>query len=123
MKRILPIVILIIIAGCKSKSDELSLLEGSYIYFDDAAVLQTKNEIYGVFLNEKAMELNNKAKAYKSNPNNFIYVKVKGIVSTKKDEKILWEKKLEIVEIESINSTNELNKSLILGSNWHVKDK
>lgn len=117
MKRILPIVILIIIVGCKSTSDELSVLEGSYIYFDDAAVLQTKNEIYGVFLNEKAMELNNKAKAYKSNPNNFIYVKVKGIVSTKKDEKILWEKKLEIVEIESINSTNELNKSLILGSN------
>ena len=120
MKKIVAIGLLILITTCKSSPyEELTVVEGSYIYFEDAAVLQTKNEIYGVFLNEKALELNKKAESYNSNSNNFIYVTVKGIVTTKKDKKILWDKKLEIVEIESITKIEqeEQKNTLKLGSN------
>ncbi len=117
MRKTVAIILFIITTSCKSSSDGLTVLEGSYIYFDDAAVLQTKNEIYGVYLTEKALELSTKAESYKTNTDDFIYVKVKGIISTQKDEKILWDKKLEIVEIESIASKKEIKNTLILGSN------
>lgn len=118
MRQIIAILFLILInSSCKSPSEDLTTIEGNYIYFDDAAVLQTKNEIYGVFLTKQALELNKKADALKTNPNDIIYVKIKGIVTTKKDKKILWDKKLEIIEIESINSKKEVNNALILGSN------
>ena len=56
---------LIIFLGCKNSNvDQLSTIKGSYIFFEDAAVLQNTNEIYGVFMNEKARELNTLAKNY-----------------------------------------------------------
>lgn len=116
-KKIVTVFLILVSIACKSSSDDLTTIEGNYIYFDDAAVLQTKDNIYGVFLTEKALELNQKSEAAKTNPTDYIVVKVKGIVSTDQDEKILWDKKLEIIEIVSITSKEEVNNTLILGSN------
>lgn len=115
-KKVVTLFLILVSIACKS-SDNLTTIEGNYIYFDDAAVLQTKDDIYGVFLTEKALELNQKSEATKSSPADYIVVKVKGIVSTEQDEKILWDKKLEIIEIVSITSKKEADNTLILGSN------
>ena len=86
------------------------------MFFEDAAVLQASNEIYGVYINDKAIALNEASKKLKSMPKDVVIAEVKGVVSTEKHEKILWEKKFEIIEIISISSKKETNNTLILGT-------
>ena len=116
MKKISLLILLTLIFGCKNSSENLTLLKGNYIYFDDAAVLQTNNEVYGVFMNAKALELNKSAEQYRTTPSEIIYVELKGIVSTEEDDKIKWEKKFDIKEIVSISTQKEKRNTLIIGT-------
>ena len=116
MKKIGLLILLTLIFGCKNSSENLTLLKGSYIYFDDAAVLQTNNEVYGVFMNAKALELNQRAEQEKTTPTDVIYVELKGVISTDEDDKIKWEKKFDIKEIVSISRTKKERNTLILGT-------
>ena len=116
MKKISLVLFFVMSFGCKNSSENFTLLKGSYIYFDDAAVLQANNEIYGVYMNTKARELNKRAEEVKGTPADEVYVALKGIISTNDDEKIKWEKKFDIKEIISIStSINEIN-TLIIGT-------
>jgi hypothetical protein len=92
-------------------------LKGAFVYYDGAAVLQTPNEIYGVLITDKLEELQKQVQDYKSAPTDMVNVEVKGKVSNQKDEKILWENKLEIVEILNISpASTEENNVIKLGS-------
>ena len=71
------------------------------------------DEIYGVYLNEKAFELNKKAMLAKSESTDAIIVELKGNISTEKHEVILWEKKFEIIEIVEVRTIKETKKTLI----------
>ena len=115
MKRLVLYTLIILSFGCKNKPENLIVLKGSYIFFEDAAVLQTPNEIYGVYLNDKALELNKLARSFKANPSDAIIAELKGIISTEDHDTILWEKKFEIVEIISTSSKKETENTLILG--------
>ena len=99
MKNLLMFVFAITVLGCKNNSktttettDDTTIIKGNYIYFEDAAVLQNDVEIYGVYLNDLAKELNEKAAPLKTNETDMVRVEVKGIISAKEDPKILWEK-------------------------------
>jgi len=123
MKKLLMFVFAITVLGCKNNSktttettDDTTIIKGNYIYFEDAAVLQNDVEIYGVFLNDLAKELNEKAAPLKTNETDMVNVEVRGIISSKEDPKILWEKKLEIVEIISISAAKETENILKLGT-------
>ena len=123
MKKLIFFVFAISILGCKNNSknnieisDTTELISGSYIFFEDAAVLQNDVEIYGVILNDLVKELNKKAAPLKTDDTDMVRVEVKGIISTKEDPKILWEKKLEIVEIISISAAKETENILKLGT-------
>jgi len=123
MKNLLMFVFVITVLGCKNNSktttettDDTTIIKGNYIYFEDAAVLQNNVEIYGVFLNDLAKELNEKAAPLKTNETDMVNVEVRGIISSKEDPKILWEKKLEIVEIISISAAKETENILKLGT-------
>ena len=116
MKKIGLLIVLTLVFGCKNSSENLTLLKGSYIYFDDAAVLQTNNEVYGVFMNAKALELNQRAEQEKTSPTDVIYVELKGVISTDEDDKIKWEKKFDIKEIVSISRGKKERNTLILGT-------
>lgn len=95
------------------QNEDLTVLKGQFVYYDGAAVLQTKNEIYGVFITDKLEELNNKAEAFKNSKTDMVKVEIRGRVSHKKDDKILWENKVEVLEILSVKPTNKENESLI----------
>ncbi|MGC6525566.1 MAG: hypothetical protein ACON30_04735 [Flavobacteriaceae bacterium] len=116
MKKLVFLILFILSFGCKNNSEQLSTIKGSYIFFEDAAVLQTKDEIYGVYMNEKTLELNEKAKALKAKTSEIIYVELKGNISTEEDEKIKWEKKFDIVEIISVSQKKQAKNTLILGT-------
>lgn len=123
MKKLAILVFAITILGCKNNSknntevsDNSELITGNYIFFDDAAVLQNDSEIYGVILNDLVKELNKKAALLKTNETDMVNLEVRGIVSTKEDPKILWEKKLEIVEIINVSAAKETENILKLGT-------
>jgi hypothetical protein len=50
MKKISFIFLFIINFGCVNSSEKLTTIKGGYLFFDDAAVLQTDHEIYGVYM-------------------------------------------------------------------------
>jgi hypothetical protein len=123
MKHLLFFVFAILVLGCKNNSkstteisDELTTVKGNYIFFEDAAVLQNDVEIYGVFLNALAKKLNEKAAPLKTTDTDMVSVEVKGIISNKKDADILWENKIEIVEIISVSAAKETENILKLGT-------
>ena len=60
--------------------------------------------------------MNEKAATLKTNETDMVRVEVRGIISAKEDPKILWEKKLEIVEIISISAAKETENILKLGT-------
>jgi hypothetical protein len=98
------------------QSEALILLRGDFVYFDGAAVLQTPHEIYGVLVTKKMEELNLKAETYKNEPTDMVQVAIKGKVTNKKNDKILWENKVEIVEILSVEAAlKEENNVVKLG--------
>jgi len=81
------------------KNNDLTLIQGDFVYYDGAAVLQTKNEIYGVLITDKLEELNKKSDLFKDAPTDVVEVKVRAKITNEKHEKILWENKVEIMEI------------------------
>ena len=108
MKKAILFTLFILTLGCKKSSENLTNLKGSFIFFDDAAVLQTSDAIYGVYLNDKAIELNKISIQYKNIASDAVSVELKGNISTETHDKILWEKKFEIIEIISIESKKEI---------------
>jgi len=123
MIKIILLVFAMTVLGCKNNSknnnettDNTEIISGNYIFFDDAAVLQNDVEIYGVILNDVVKELNKKAALLKTSETDMVSLEVRGIVSTKDDPKILWEKKLEIIEIINVSAAKETENILKLGT-------
>ena len=96
MKKIILLCIIIIGFACNEKSKEKTVVEGTFIFFDDAAVLQSTDEIYGIYLDDKTFELIEEAKKLKIDLNDEIKVELEGQVSTEKHDIILWDKKFKI---------------------------
>ena len=96
-----------------AQGNSLTLLKGEFVYYEGAAVLQTNTEIYGVFVNDKMLELNKLAEKYKTAPTDMVNIEIKGKISNKKDDKILWENKVEIIEIINITQTTKENNNAI----------
>ena len=50
MKKLLVFILIASFLGCKNTNKKgVTNIKGNYIFFEDAAVLQSENEIYGVF--------------------------------------------------------------------------
>lgn len=128
MKKIILLLAVIAFIGCKNQtkpeenttasepqdtsertekqSDGLTLLKGDFIYYADAAVLQTHNEVYGVIINEKMHELNNQAKQYKNADTDMVPVEVRGVITTKPENEEGWNFRVEIKEILNVSKPN-----------------
>ncbi|WP_298531330.1 hypothetical protein [uncultured Algibacter sp.] len=127
MKKVLFIaLILTVIYSCKNETkskdaqlieaevtEEATLLKGNFVYYDGAAVLQTANEIYGVLVTEKMQELNKKAETFKTEPTDMVQVEIKGKITNQKNDKILWENKVEIVEILSVKPVSKEENNVV----------
>ncbi|EGV42114.1 hypothetical protein BZARG_470 [Bizionia argentinensis JUB59] len=89
----------------KKQSDGLTLLQGEFVYYGDAAVLQTNREIYGVVLDDKVTELNKMAKAYKKEATDYTTVSIRGKVISKPENEEGWPFRIEIKEILSVSAS------------------
>ena len=99
----------------EKQNNELITLKGEFIYYNDAAVLQTNTDIYGVLPNKKVTELNTLAQQYKNQPTDMVQVEIRAHISNQKNDTILWENKIEIIEILTVSPANTNNNVIKLG--------
>ena len=86
------------------QNDGLTLLKGQFLYLADAAVLQTHREIYGVVIDEKMHELNEKAQPFKVENYDWVNVEIRGKISRKPEGEEGWDFRIKIEEILNVTA-------------------
>lgn len=97
----------------EKQSDGLTLLKGEFIYYADAAVLQTHREMYGVIVNEKMHELNERAKVFKKEATDFVQVEIRGEITPKPENEEGWPYRVAIKEILNVSKSTEENSEVV----------
>ena len=95
------------------QSDGLTLLKGEFIYYADAAVLQTHAEVYAVVINEKRHELDDEVQQCKKEVTDMVPVEVRGKITPKPENEEGWPYRVEIKEILSITEPNPQDNDVI----------
>jgi len=90
----------------EKQSDGLTLLKGEFIYYADAAVLQTHSEMYAVIIDEKMHELNEQAIKLKTADTDMVPVEIRGIITPKPENEEGWPYRVEIKEILKVSKPN-----------------
>ena len=95
------------------QSDGLTLLKGEFIYYADAAVLQTHKDVYGVIIDDKMHELDALAKKYKVEVTDMVPVEIRGKIIPKPEGEEGWPFRVEIKEILNVTKPNEKSNDVI----------
>jgi hypothetical protein len=114
MKKILIVILCITaVLSCKEESIQIT---GDFIYYKDAAVLQTTNEVYGVIINDNLKALAEQAKPLQAEETDMVKVEVKGIIVPKPEGTEGWPNNIDIKEILNVKKLNpEANDVVKLG--------
>ena len=93
-------------AKTAKQSDGLILFTGKFVYFADAAVLETTTGIYGVIINDKMHELDKLVQSYKEEVTDFVPVAIRGKLIPKPENEEGWDNRIEIKEIIDVYKPN-----------------
>jgi uncharacterized protein YktB (UPF0637 family) len=91
----------------ETKNNDLIKHSGDYVFYNNSAVLQTNKNVYGIIINEKVNELNDRLSSIKKDEFDFIPVILKGRLKNKDENDEGWSVKLEITEIVEIINKEE----------------
>ena len=97
----------------EKQNDGLTLLKGEFIYFADAAVLQTHREVYGVVIDEKMHELDKQVQQYKIETTDMVPVEIRGKIIPKPENEEGWPYRVEIKEIINVSKPNPQDNEVI----------
>lgn len=97
----------------KKQSDGLTLLKGEFVYYADAAVLQTHREVYGVIIDEKMHELDDFAKKYKKEATDYVTVEIRGKITPKPANEEGWPYRVAIKEILNVTPSNPESNNVV----------
>jgi len=95
------------------QSDGLTLLKGDFVYYADAAVLQTHAEVYAVVIDAKMHELNDLTKKYKQEATDMIPVEIRGKITPKPADEEGWPYHVEIKEILNVYKPDAKDNNVI----------
>ncbi len=109
MKRLIIVLFVSTLFSC----DNGEHYSGDFIYYSDAAVLQTPEEVYGVIINKKAEELAQKAKTFQKEPTDMVRVEVSGFLIPKDSLEEGWPFKLDIKKIISVKAVDPSESQVI----------
>lgn len=119
--------------GCKNEEKKDSNVEGlenqvvqmtgNFIYYADAAVFQTKSELYGVVDNEKTMDLIVQAEPLKNEPTDEVVATLKVKVTKKPENEEGWENRIEIIEIIKVSKANQNDNTIIKLGNENAENQ
>lgn len=95
------------------QNDGLILVVGEFVYYADAAVIQTKNTVYGVVIDKKMHELNDMAQQYKKEATDYVTVEVRGKIIPKPQNEEGWDYRVEIKEILKVSASKADENNVI----------
>ncbi|WP_250433348.1 hypothetical protein [Hanstruepera flava] len=90
----------------EKQSDGLTLLKGEFVYYADAAVLQTHREVYAVIIDDKMHELDKLAQQYKNEATDYVTVSIRGKITPKPTDEEGWPYRVAIKEILNVTASN-----------------
>jgi hypothetical protein len=96
-----------------NQSDGLITVKGEFVYYADAAVLQTANEIYGVVIDENMHLLEKQVKAFKQEDTDMVPVTVRVRKFEKPKDEEGWQYRVEIKEILKVEAPNPNKEDVI----------
>ena len=99
-----------------NQSDGLTFLKGEFIYYANASVLQTQQQMYGVVIDEKMHELNLMAKKFKNEDTDFVEVEIRGKITPKPKDEEGWDYRVEIKEIVNVKAVSKSSDVVKLGT-------
>jgi len=88
----------------KDPQADLPIYRGEFVHVEDGAVLKGTTYIYGVVLDEVAMELSERVNPVKVNDFDMVPVVVKGVLSAKPKGSEGWDEVLKITQIINVSS-------------------
>lgn len=88
-------------------------LQGEFIYYGDAAVLQTRNEVYGVVIDSMMHVLQEQVKSYKKEVTDMVPVVIKAHVFAKEEDQEGWPYKVEVLEVVKVFPPKPDNNNVI----------
>jgi hypothetical protein len=97
----------------ENTNDSFTLLEGNFVYYEDAAVLQTPTSIFGVILNENTIQLAKEAKAFQKEATDMVKVRIKGLIEKKPEDTEGWDYNINIKKIISVEALNAKDNEVI----------
>ena len=114
MKYNLPLIaLLFFVAACNMQpKSEVETLTGEFLFYDNAAVLNTGNEIYGVVVDDKLHELHAQALTVQKDSFDMVQVHIKGIISENSNEEG-WPQVVTVKEIDSVAQSVPLTNQMI----------
>jgi hypothetical protein len=96
-----------------NQSDGFITVKGEFVYYADAAVLQTANEIYGVVIDENMHLLEKQVKAFKQEDTDMVPVTVRVRKFEKPKDEEGWQYRVEIKEILKVEAPNPNKEDVI----------
>jgi len=95
------------------ESDGLVTMKGDFVYYDNAAVFQTSNEIYGVVIDENLHLLEKQVKAFKKEATDMVPITVRVRKFEKAEGEEGWQHRVEIKEVLNVEAPDPNNKDVI----------
>ena len=95
------------------QNDGLITMKGEFVYYGDAAVLQTANEIYGVVIDENLQLLEKQAKQFKKEATDMVPVTIRVRKFEKPEGEEGWQYRVEIKEILKVEAPNPNKEDVI----------
>ena len=96
-----------------SQDDGLITVKGDFIYYADAAVLQTSKEIYGVVIDKNLHLLNEQVRPYKKEATDMVPVTVRVRKFKKPKDQEGWPYRVEIKEILKVEAPDPKKDDVI----------
>lgn len=97
----------------KKQSDGLTLLKGEFVYYGDAAVLQTHRDVYAVIIDDKMEELNAMAEKFKKEPTDYVTVSIRGKITPKPENEEGWPYRIAIKEILGVDASSPESNNVV----------
>ena len=95
------------------KNDGFITMKGDFVYYENAAVFQTTNEIYGVVIDNNMHALNQQVKPFKKEATDMVSVTVRVRKFEKKEDEEGWQHRVEIKEILKVEALNPNKEDVI----------
>ena len=114
MKYNLPLIaLLLFVAACTTQpKSEVESVTGEFLFYDNAAVLNTGSEIYGVVVDDKLHELHAQALTVQKDSFDMVQVYIKGVISENPNEEG-WPQVVTVKEIDSVAPSAPLSNQMI----------